>query len=787
MRRKVISLFLALVVVCIVLSCKAEVLKDGENINNLVYPYLEFTLSEDGSYYTAEVIENVRLERVEIPEAVDNLGSSIPVLYFNGFKRADDSSSLKTLVLSTSKTRVTSSALKNASSFNKLEIKKIDGSATIPELPVIEKDGKEFLGWFIPGTDTKVSSGDTISLSSLSIEPRWKDHSLVYHEGKKATCTEDGWTEYYTCKTCSYNTKKIIPKLGHKLFHHEEIKATCTESGTRDYYECTRCEKYFSDSEGIYEISKIVIPALTHNLSIHKEKEEANCIKEGHREYWQCERCKEYFLSSDLASSPVKESEIVLPKADHTYSTKWSHDTNNHYHVCSVCGAIEESSLKEHTFTEETFDPTETESGKTVYTCSTCSYFYVVPIHPNGHLYDENSKVEIHMPTCTEKGFTRKFCSYKGCDYYKDDSFVEPLHHKNAEHHSAKTATCTEDGNYEYWYCPDCGKYFLSGDKIKPIEKEKTIIGKLGHQYGEEWKYDENGHYHECIKCGDKKDTGKHIYDQEIKNTQTKKSDKNCTSPDIYYFSCICGYCPKDDNLTFTYGVALGHSLTIHERRKEPTCIADGNVEYWKCDRCYKFFEDSNATKEIEEKDTILGKTGIHTPSEKYESIGSSGHKEVCSVCSQTFGDTIAHTIKPLGGQDPDRHWDTCEYCDYKENVENHTFVTYGTDEVCSICFYVKDKQHTTGGGFDIKPEIKEPKGKIELVKITDGYKASFILEEGSKMTAIKWFVDEIEIATTRECSFSTPDSRSYRVMCVVFNEDLVTSYSEVVVGGNNN
>ena len=73
------------------------------------------------------------------------------------------------------------------------------------------------------------------------------------------------------------------------------------------------------------------------------------------------------------------------------------------------------------------------------------------------------------------------------------------------------------------------------------------------------------------------------------------------------------------------------------------------------------------------------------------------------------------------------------------------------------------------------------------LTKEEGGYKASFILDSDSKMTAIKWFVDNTEIAQTKECSFSTPDSRSYRVMCVVFNENLVTSYSEMVVGGKTN
>ena len=178
MRRRIVSVLLVLLLLLLVLnSCKVEVLKDGENINNMLYPYLEFTLSEDGSYYTAEIIENVRLESVEIPEAIDNLGSSIPVLYFAGFKNAKDSLFLKRVVLETSKTVIKKEALKSAQNFNKLEIKKIEGNTTIPELPTIEKEGKEFLGWFISGSNIKVSSGEYINFSSLLLEPRWKENN----------------------------------------------------------------------------------------------------------------------------------------------------------------------------------------------------------------------------------------------------------------------------------------------------------------------------------------------------------------------------------------------------------------------------------------------------------------------------------------------------------------------------------------------------------------------------------------------------------------------------------
>ena len=45
---------------------------------------------------------------------------------------------------------------------------------------------------------------------------------------------------------------------------------------------------------------------------------------------------------------------------------------------------------------------------------------------------------------------------------------------------AAKAATCTEDGNKEYWTCEHCGKYFLSDDTnpetAKAVEQAETVI-----------------------------------------------------------------------------------------------------------------------------------------------------------------------------------------------------------------------------------------------------------------------------------------------------------------------
>ena len=74
----------------------------------------------------------------------------------------------------------------------------------------------------------------------------------------------------------------------------------------------------------------------------------------------------------------------------------------------------------------------------------------------------------------------------------------------------AKDATCTEDGNKEYWTCEHCGKYFLSDDTnpetAKAVEQSETVIPashKLTKVEAKDATCAENGNkeYWTCEHC----------------------------------------------------------------------------------------------------------------------------------------------------------------------------------------------------------------------------------------------------------------------------------------------
>ena len=68
--------------------------------------------------------------------------------------------------------------------------------------------------------------------------------------------------------------------------------------------------------------------------------------------------------------------------------------------------------------------------------------------------------------------------------------------------------------------------------------EETEVIPAIGHthSFGEEWKHDENNHWHEC-SCGEKSDTAKHTYkwviDKAATGTEAGSKHEECT---------VCGY-----------------------------------------------------------------------------------------------------------------------------------------------------------------------------------------------------------------------------------------------------
>ena len=155
-------------------------------------------------------------------------------------------------------------------------------------------------------------------------------NNMLHTEGKKATCTEAGNTEYWYCSVCKkyYSDEAgrqeilladtVIP-AGHQLNKTDSKAATCTEAGNVEYWYCSVCKKYFSDEAGTKEtmLADTVLPATGHQLS-KTEGKKATCTEAGNTEYWTCNACGKYF-SDEAGTNETRLADTVIPATGHHY------------------------------------------------------------------------------------------------------------------------------------------------------------------------------------------------------------------------------------------------------------------------------------------------------------------------------------------------------------------------------------------------------------------------------------------------------------------------------------
>ena len=102
----------------------------------------------------------------------------------------------------------------------------------------------------------------------------------------------------------------------------------------------------------------------------------------------------------------------------------------------------------------------------------------------------------------------------------------EHVHSANLTKVGAKAASCTEDGNVEYYSC-SCGKYFKDAAANTEITDKSSVVVKASHSFGTEWGYKgADGHAHVC-SCG--------VKDEMIAHTPniaapTATEDQVCTA-----------------------------------------------------------------------------------------------------------------------------------------------------------------------------------------------------------------------------------------------------------------
>ena len=758
MKRRILSITAILIVVLSILSCDSSIKRIEEgNINYNIYPYLEFELSPDSTYYIAYVVNGAKLTTVSIPGEKHTDYGAMPVRVFGGFRNPEDAVNLETVILDKGIKEITEGALDYAQLIKRVETRGEDGTSLWANLPILNRDGFHFLGWKT-GDGKFVENGMAVDSRYPIAEPIFEEHRYIYYEGKEATCTEKGWNEYGVCSVCGESTYEEIPPLGHSLRHIDRIEPTCREEGVIEHYLCTRCGEKFTDIECLRPIDDVTIPKTSHAL-YHVEAKEATCSEEGNIEHYRCYFCNGYFLDEE-GSEEVSQGYVTITVSSHVPDGNgWHSNQRNHYHECKWCH--EAIDVETHISDGGTVKvhPTLHDPGIMEYRCTACDNTWEEYIPEGDHIPVFKETVD---PTCTERGYDLFICGNEDCNAEVKDNYTDPLGH-DALYIEKVYATCTEDGTKAHYECSRCGGLFWNREATEEIGSSDLIIPRTGHSFNVEiWEKDDNTHWHPCTntdqntgeRCDAKDNESRHVFNKEIVSASTLKQTANCTEKAQYWKNCECGQISASE--WFEYGEPLGHKIIIHQSALAATCEEVGYKEYWYCDRCKKYFSDSSFSQEttLEER-----------------------------------------TIPVLGHDwqwrnDPSQHWKECSRCHetISESYGSHNYLTQNGITKCTVCGYVV----VTGeGGFTPIVIDKRPEGHLEYVKAGKQYTFTLIDDkpEDNLIERVQWYLDG-RLEKTEEgdgpytFTFNAPYPMTYKVMCVFSNEDGKGSDTVVVNGG---
>ena len=306
-------------------------------------------------------------------------------------------------------------------------------------------------------TDASGTVETTVAAQTTAINPTahdWDSGSVT----TPTTCTTTG-VKTYTCQHNNKHTKtETIDKIKHTLVHIKEVAATCTSDGNDEYYQCSACDQYFTDALGtsvIADKSTVIRKATDHNWGKWTVTTPATEESVG-EESRTCQN-----------DSTHKETRVI-PKLIHTHkltlvpatAATCSSTGNNAYYICSGCMKV---------FTDASGTVETTVAAQTT------------AINPTAHDWDSGS---VTTPTtCTTTGVKTYTCQHN--NKHTKTETIDKIKH-TLVHIKEVAATCTSDGNDEYYQCSACDQYFTDALGTSAIADKSTVVRKAtDHNWGE--------------------------------------------------------------------------------------------------------------------------------------------------------------------------------------------------------------------------------------------------------------------------------------------------------------
>ena len=417
---------------------------------------------------------------------------------------------------------------------------------------------------------------------------------------KDATCCEKGYTGDTYCTDCNalISSGAEIPATG----NHTDVDGKWESDGENHWHTCYFGTKFDVTAhtggeatcvnKAICEVCKIEygdVDATNHKNTEIRGATDPTCCEAGYTGDKWCTDCNTKIESGSEISSTGNHTDV---------DGKWESDGTNHWHTC---------------YFGTKFDITAHNGGeatcKSPAECSECGHSYG-PLDANNH---------------------------KGTTYLKNQ----------------KEATCFEEGYTGDIYCSDCNEKIADGQSI----------AKNAHNPASVWTTNEHDHWKECqtVGCGNVIDKAAHSGGEATcvskavcevckaqygdvdatnhKHTEIRDAKPATEQEKGYTGDTWCIDCNKKI-ATGSEIAMLEHKLTLVEA-KDATVTEQGNIKYYYCENCGKYFADVAGTKEISLSETVIKKLPTEIIEGNNATVNNGEKKSLTFRSNAAFADFI--------------------------------------------------------------------------------------------------------------------------------------------------
>ena len=477
---------------------------------------------------------------------------------------------------------------------------------------------------------------DRCSVTETKVNPAGAvDHKFTVSQGKtEATCTHNAY-ETFKCIWCDETEIKEYPGTmtqhtpnangnctqcnkfmcedGHTIVATAAKEATCTESGHTAGEQCTVC--------GYWKVPEEIILPKGHSFNGHTAGSQctvcgqvmtsdkhtledipdtpATCETQGTKGGKRCKVC------GDIVEKPTVVDALGHDWDEASAVWKWSTEGGVSASVTLTC----KNDRNHHeTFAAEISDyvisksPTCTEEGNATYTASAAvdglklSNVYEITLPMAEHQFG-SEPVEIIPATCnhhTEKIYECEVCHLRHTTIEEGELMPHSI---SPEASKSTPAGCTTDGE-------------IVGICMVCYEEVSEPIAAKGHVWNTTtpvWNWSDD-----CKAC-----TASLVCEscnEQISVEADVSADvltaPTCTESGETVYTAKADFDGQEytDKITVSTD-ALGHSAKKVEA-KAPTATEKGNIAYWYCEKCEKYFKDEALTQEITLEQTVLAATG---------------------------------------------------------------------------------------------------------------------------------------------------------------------------------